>query len=489
MMGIKFNIKMSALRPYGAPSNKTSTPADITNQLESDRGRIIQSASVRRLQQKTQVFPLERNAAVRSRLTHSLEVQQNGRYIVKTLFKKLQGREKELGLNGLAGAVESLVEMACLMHDIGNPPFGHFGEAAINGWFNSKQFKKFKAWKTVKGESLRKLLIKDLQNFEGNAQAVRLTYSLQQMNLTHAQTAAILKYTRGAWEKREDKDPLSQLKKKPGFYWSEREAVAKMCDALEVQLGHRHPFTYIMEAADDMAYCLADIEDAVEKGILNLSQLSGLIVKTFHALGGDVDASNITSFNHSEKSLKRVVNEAIQASKTDVIDGNHQFFIKLRINLIHHLVNHAANRFIDNIETIYRGDFNQALLEDDSVAMQIVQTFKGIGYNHVFNHKEVQTLELQGHQIITGLLDIYAKVLKLSGAKMSDLLSGNSDCLYEQLLFNRIDPKIRKAYQKAVKEQGGELEFYYRCRMIQDHISAMTDHSAHDEYKTLMVAD
>ncbi len=191
----------------------------------------------------------------------------------------------------------------------------------------------------------------------------------------------------------------------------------------------------------------------------------------------------------SNKSVKAIVDEAVTASEKDVIDGNHQYFIKLRINLIHHLVNHAAERFIGNMEAVYNGAFNQALLEDDSVARSIVQTFKRIGYRHVFNHKEVQTLELQGHQIITGLLDIYAKVLKLKSTEMADLLAGKSKKLYEQLLFNRIDPKIIKAYQKAVNTEKDELEFYYRCRMIQDHISAMTDHSAHDEYKTLMVAD
>lgn len=487
-MTIDFTQKMSALRPYGIASSKVSTADDIATQLESDRGRIIQSASVRRLQQKTQVFPLERNAAVRSRLTHSLEVQQNGRYIVKTLFKKLGDRVNELGLKGLSGAVESLVEMACLMHDIGNPPFGHFGEAAIDSWFE-QNLEGFSAWDGFEDEVLRDTLIKDLQCFEGNAQAIRLTYSLQQMNLTYAQTAAILKYTRGAFEARDDEAPLNQLKKKPGFYWSEREAIGQLQQALDMQPGCRHPFTYIMEAADDMAYCLADIEDAVEKGILKLAFLSELIVDIFNSLDGDVNEHNILSFDGSEKSLQQVVDEAMSASKQDVIDGNHQYFIKLRINLIHHLVNHAADRFIDNVESVYNGDFNQALLEDDSVAMRLVQTFKKIGYNHVFNHSEVQTLELQGYQIITGLLNLYAKVLELPESEMEMLLNGRSKRLYEQLLFNRIDPKVKKAYQKACERETKNLEFYYRCRMIQDHISAMTDHSAYDEYRVLMVAE
>lgn len=488
MSEIDFSKKLSVKRPYGWRSDRAVTADHITNQLESDRGRIIQSASVRRLQQKTQVFPLERNAAVRSRLTHSLEVQQNGRYIVKTLFKKLGDRVDELGLTGLSGAVESLVEMACLMHDIGNPPFGHFGEAAINDWF-AEHLTDFGQWDLIDDPEMKAIWIKDLLSFEGNAQAIRLTYSLQQMNLTHAQTAAILKYTRGAFEERDDAGPLGQLRKKPGYYWSERDAIDQLQQALEMKPGRRHPFTYIMEAADDMAYCLADIEDAVEKGILSLDRLSSLIIETFEALSGDVDAQVVLSYNGRKKSVRQLVAEALGASESDMIDQNHQYFIKLRINLIHHLVDHAAERFVENLEAIYNGCFNQALMEDDSVAMRLVQTFKKIGFRHVFNHKEVQTLELQGHRIITGLLDIYAKVLRLGTDEMPVLIEGRSRCLYEQLLFNRLDPKIIKAYQKGVLNFGDESEFYFRCRMIQDHISAMTDHSAYDEYRVLMVAE
>ncbi len=487
-MKFDFKQKMSVIRPYGKMLGSVMTAEQITNQLESDRGRIIQSASVRRLQQKTQVFPLERNAAVRSRLTHSLEVQQNGRYIVKTLFKKLKGRETELGLTDLAGAVESLVEMACLMHDIGNPPFGHFGEAAINDWFN-KRLDTFDAWSFIQNADLRGTLIRDLKHFEGNAQAIRLTYSLQQMNLTYAQTAVILKYTRGAFEDYKVNSSLSQLQKKPGFYWSERKAVLKLQSVLGMAPGCRHPFTYIMEAADDMAYCLADIEDAVEKGILSLAHLSELIINTFAALGGDVNADLILSYNAQFKSVAGIVAEANAASEADLIDQNHQYFIKLRINLIHHLVDHAAQRFIDHIEGVYHGQFNEALLEDNSTAMLLVKTFKKIGFGHVFNYKEVQTLELQGHRIITGLLDLYAKILALPQDEMPLLIRNNSHCLYEQLLFNRLDPKIIKAYRQAVERHDQQFEFYYRCRMLQDHISAMTDHSAYDEYRVLTVAE
>lgn len=140
MAEINFKQKLSYQRSYNSQKNITLIPDDedlINRQFESDRGRIINSAAIRRLQQKTQVFPLEQNAAVRSRLTHSLEVQQVGRYISKTVFAELRKRGliEHYGLTDRIDAFESLVEMACLMHDIGNPPFGHFGEAAIQSWF------------------------------------------------------------------------------------------------------------------------------------------------------------------------------------------------------------------------------------------------------------------------------------------------------------------------------------------------------------------
>ncbi|MCF1439742.1 MAG: HD domain-containing protein, partial [Shewanella sp.] len=122
---INFRLKMTANRPWG--ETRQLDGRALQRQFESDRGRIINSAAIRRLQQKTQVFPLERNAAVRSRLTHSLEVQQTGRFIVQTIFESLtEPQLQQWGLIGLEQAMQTLVEMGCLMHDMGNPPFGHF---------------------------------------------------------------------------------------------------------------------------------------------------------------------------------------------------------------------------------------------------------------------------------------------------------------------------------------------------------------------------
>eukprot|EP00487_Bulimina_marginata_P010178 TRINITY_DN498_c0_g1_i3.p1 TRINITY_DN498_c0_g1~~TRINITY_DN498_c0_g1_i3.p1 ORF type:complete len:201 (-),score=13.83 TRINITY_DN498_c0_g1_i3:46-648(-) len=184
------------------PARALRSTANLSMALESDRGRIINSAAIRRLQQKTQVFPLERNAAVRSRLTHSLEVQQVGRFIVQRIFHFLsQERIADYGLTDLARPLESLVEMACLMHDIGNPPFGHFGEAAINKWFEMHLASVTPERCQTPHTGINvifKHLSEDIKSFEGNAQGIRIVHSLLGLNLTYCQTAGILKYTRPA---------------------------------------------------------------------------------------------------------------------------------------------------------------------------------------------------------------------------------------------------------------------------------------------------
>ena len=502
---VDFTRKINATRPY--KSSRKSAQQDLSTdveylqrQLESDRGRIITSAATRRLQQKTQVFPLERNAAVRSRLTHSLEVQQNGRYIVKTLFKKLKSSGMDFGLLSLEDAIESLIEMACLMHDIGNPPFGHFGEGAIIDWYKKHTrsiFEQAIGSDSALDHALKEDMICDLHSFEGNAQAVRLTYSLQRMNLTFVQSACILKYTRPAWEPKPARDTAdAYLKKKPGFYLSEREFIADMQEALNMQPGSRHPLTYIMEAADDIAYCLADIEDAVDKDILSIEQLKGLLESTFNSIDSTPQARSFKDIWQQERSFQEIVDYAYERSAKESINKAHEFFVWLRVGLIHNLVKHAADRFIDNIEEVYAGTFNSALLEDESPAHSVVETFKQIGFNHVFNHSEVQTLEIQGYQIITGLLDYYRCLLEMPYADFESILPPNHKTrfLLESRLLNRVGNKYIKAYQEAVAEKTETephnlqlWELYYRHRLLQDHISGMNDQFAHDEYRLLRV--
>ncbi|MBD1583744.1 dGTPase [Pseudoalteromonas sp. S16_S37] len=492
---MNFNTKINLLRPH----NPMQT---LQGSLESDRGRIINNAALRRLQQKTQVFPLERNAAVRSRLTHSLEVQQNGRFIAQSITKELQRRQLAPELHSeLSAALETLVEMACLMHDIGNPAFGHFGEAAINDWF-----KRYLSQHTTYSNNLAQLyqqeqpnlnsienkLLFDVCHFEGNAQAIRIVHTLCGLNLTYCQTASILKYTRCGTDPKPNKtQPLSYLQKKVGYYFSEQTFVHTLCDKLQITPGHRHPVSYIMEAADDISYCLADIEDAVEKGLISVEKLMVVLNQEYQ--------SQLKALPECQQPYADFIAQkcqyAFDKATANAANFNNEFFIWLRVSLTHPLVKHATQRFVDNLETVYHGSFNQALLEDNSYQFAITQALKNVAFNYVFNHKEVEQLELQGYKITSGILSEYQRLLDLNAKQFATVINKSKDYPVEVRLLNRISDKFVAVYQQTVKalseeqQQNPIFEFYYRCRLLQDFVSGMTDQFAYDTYRALMVTD
>lgn len=490
-MSINFNNKIRSDRPAQTKAGALGFAA------ESDRGRIMNSAAVRRLQQKTQVFPLERNAAVRSRLTHSLEVQQTGRFIVQSIFRKLSETQlTQYQLAGLERPVESMVEMACLLHDVGNPPFGHSGESAINKWFTEflpQLTAQLDLAENSAAQSLWQQLATELQQFEGNAQAIRLVHSLQQLNLTYTQIACILKYTRPATEPKPDKhDPLGYLKKKPGYYFAEKSFIEQLQQTLQMQPYCRHPLSYIMEAADDISYCLADIEDAVEKGIVDLSQLVTLLKATFASK--EPENRRLRGLK-DELTFADIIDRAFSKVNQDntLINKDSEFFVRLRVGIIHPLVQHATRQFIEHIDAIYHGTFNRALLEDNSQYHAITKTLKEVAVKHVFSHREVELLELQGYRIIAGLLDVYKPLLLLSDTAFRQLLNEQTRAFpMESRLLHKLSKKHLAAYQLATDslpqdESAVVLERYYRCRLLQDYISGMTDYFAADEYQALVL--
>ncbi|NUF48578.1 dGTPase [Gilliamella sp. ESL0250] len=492
---INFNQKINYQRYASKKSEALSDEYSIVRCFESDRGRIINSAAIRRLQQKTQVFPLERNSVVRTRLTHSMEVQQVGRYIVKEIINRLgkAGKLKKYGLDNCIMAIESLVEMACLMHDIGNPPFGHFGEAAINKWFTQRLgLGKSTIYPVLeinnndddKIKELKTKIRQDLSNFEGNAQAIRLVHTILRLNLTYSQIASILKYSRPAYWSKQVPIEFSYLMKKPGYYLSEEPFIEELSKQLDIKPFHRYPLTYIMEAADDISYCIADLEDAVEKRILTVKQLYIQLAEAW----GPIKKGDLfdTVVKYPYENLKQSGYDAI---------GIDQFFMYLRVNSIGKLVPHAAERFIENIEAIYHGAFNHALLEDYGAEYKLLNIFKTVGFEHIFNHESVENIELQGYRIISGLLDIYSPLLDMPTEDFLKLVEDqhHKDYLIETRLYHKLSSKHCVAYEQAINKLHPNktgfacMEFYYRCRLLQDYISGMTDHFAYDEYRKLMV--
>lgn len=457
----------------------------IDASIESDRGRILSAPAFRRLQKRTQVFALELNASIRTRLTHSLEVGQTARFISKTILSKL----KEEGLDTyrldeLENAFVSTAEMTSLLHDIGNPPFGHFAEQTINKWMKNNALPMLNNFEsgTKEIKVLQEALAKDICSYDGNAQAIRVITKLQRLNLSYTQILSVLKYTRGAFEDKVKDAPLDYLRKKPGFYYSEKDFIGKIQETLEVEPGHRFPITYIMEAADDISYLTADLEDSVEKGILSLDDVYNLIKRECE--------------KEDEHYLLEVIEGRYQQAKEN--EEPYQFsmfFTLVRAKLVTSLVYHVADIYLNNHEAIFNGTFNSALLEYDKECKyyKAVKILQNISVKYIYQNKDVQELELQGYAIVNGLLDIYKPLLELSSDDLSALLKDEKiDCFLSMRLIKRVSSKQISAYRNDVKQLDKKetqryavLEWYYRVRLITDYISGMTDDFALKEYQTL----
>jgi len=457
----------------------------IDASIESDRGRILSAPAFRRLQKRTQVFALELNASIRTRLTHSLEVGQTARFIAKTILSKLkeEGLDK-YKLDELENAFVSTAEMTSLLHDIGNPPFGHFAEQTINKWMKNNALPILNNFKssTEEIQILKEALEKDICNYDGNAQAIRVITKLQRLNLSYTQILSVLKYTRGAFEDKIKDGPLNYLRKKPGFYYSEKDFIGKIQETLEVQPGHRFPITYIMEAADDISYLTADLEDSVEKGILSLDDVYNLIK-------GECEKED-------EHYLLEVIEDRYkQAKEKEEPYQFSMFFTLVRAKLVTSLVYHVVDIYLNNHEAIFKGSFNSALLEydEESKYYKAVNILQNISVKYIYQNKDVQELELQGYTIVNGLLDIYKPLLELGSGDFSALLKDEKiDCFLSMRLIKRVSSKQISAYRNDVKQLDAEdteryeiLEWYYRVRLLTDYISGMTDDFSLNEYQTL----
>lgn len=460
---------------------------DFNEEMESDRGRALTSAALRRLQQKTQVFPLEKNAAVRSRLTHSLEVQQVGRYISKLVLSVLP--LSDCGLNDKIDGFISAVEISCLLHDIGNPPFGHFGEMAINIWSKEKVSPIFNAlYNNV--EDCQKV-IQDIINFEGNAQGIRILHSLHSLNLTYTQLACLIKYTRPAYQPKPVVDSTHKYRwKKPGFFLSEEELINNIQNELSITAGCRFPLTYIMEAADDISYCIADLDDAVDKGIVSIEKLHSEITKIWDDL--KVKISDVVQRNY----LNEIITKAYDAYQSTSTNKNHAYILTLRTILVNDLARYAAERFVSNHQSIFDGHFDESLLDGNDKYHFATEALRSVAINNVFNSKEVEKLELKGYSVISGLLDLYTPLIKLSFEDIKSLTQNNhlKSRPIETRLFHNLSEKYRTTYSLSTKEifetteatsHQKLYEHYYRVRLIIDYISGMTDHFALKEYQDL----
>lgn len=431
-------------RRIGANSRSRQERNKARSEFERDYDRLVFSPAFRRLQNKTQVFPLPGNIFVHNRLTHSLEVSCVGRSLGNIVGGVLQGRHRqELVDIDMRTALSSIVSAACLAHDMGNPPFGHSGERAISAYFREGAGQ---VWQEhVEAEGGR---WSDFLHFEGNANALRLlTHQFVGRRaggfaLTYSTVASIIKYPYSSI--------LAHSKSKFGFFQTEEDTMVDLAQELgliqrstDKNALHyaRYPLVYLVEAADDICYQVMDIEDAYKLSILSYDEARSIL----SAFIPHVELSNVES-------------------TLSMIGDSNERIGYLRSRAINALVEEAAQIFLDNEVSILQGSYNKTLITDlSSASFAAYKASSDLAYDRIYRSKMVLDMELAGHQIFTALLD-----------KLLHALS-HPEHLYSDVLLRRVSSQY----------DINRSSTYGRIQCALDYISGMTDLYALDLYRRI----
>lgn len=380
-------------------------------ELERDYDRLLFSTPARRLADKTQVFPLDPHDSVRTRLTHSHEVANLARGVGTALAYR---HSNDLGLAAVENctrAVPSLLAAIGLSHDLGNPPFGHQGEKAIQDWIrkNSRASGAQNASFNIfdDGSDLTEAQKLDFLKFEGNAQALRLLTRLQivsdefGLNMSYAFLAALLKYPVPS----DKADKSTQSRKKFNFFQSEADVVADVWAHTGLSEGKRHPLTFVMEACDDIAYSVLDLEDAAKKGLISFNDL----IAWLSHVGGPSSKSpdKLIGIVCRQAADREVTHRKFDLSGAELDDISMQM---LRVDTIGLMVNSITKAFVSNAPDILAGRFDQELLKV-SEANALWSALKDFARKHVYSHRSVLEVELRGHRTIHALMDAFWKAI------------------------------------------------------------------------------
>ncbi len=444
-------------------------PDDIRSEFAKDYHRIISSASFRRLQDKTQVFPLDRGDFVRTRLTHSLEVSSFAGSIGDTALARLSETHPEITPQVRADCAE-ILRCAGLIHDIGNPPFGHFGEFAIREWFTDNLPRL-----SCRGKSAAELLTPqqraDLEHFEGNAQALRVLTKLHfmvdsnGMNLTYALLNTIIKYpvpSTGINKKSGD-----IRTKKMGYFAAEQQLFENITSSTGAK-DCRYPLTWLLEAADDIAYKTADIEDAQRKGLLSYSTL-------LSELGSLADKCRTREESETlQKTLELLphyLRNARQRGMPSVEENAVQNFL-VRVQSM--MIYAAADSFVKNYDLIMRGELRTELLADSPVRV-LSDALSDIACRYAFNSKEILRIELSVSEMMNCLLE------RLSGAALR--FETPQEKMTDSKLINVISENYVKICRSGWSSPGEEM--YSRLMLVTDYVCGMTDGFARQLFREL----
>ena len=437
--------------------NRTAFSDAVRTSFVRDYDRLIFSSAFRRLQNKTQVFPLPGPGVfVHNRLTHSLEVASVGRSLGKAVGDALAQKypqENDYFREFYKYELPSVIAAGCLAHDIGNPPFGHSGEEAIRTFFRDLSG----AEKTQFSELLSENQQRDFLFFEGNANAFRtLTHSFNEKSaggfrLTYATLASIVKYP---------SDSLSGFNKqqlvtkKSGFFDSEIETYKHIAKELGIprldaskNIFARHPFVYLVEAADDICYRIIDFEDAHRLNIISIDTIKELFLQFFN---------NETGYDARER-VEQIFND---------INDHNQRVQFLRAKLINLLINRVTNVFMEKEEELLQGTLEKSLIDYlPESELQLIKTIDEFSIEHIYNHRSVVEIEIAGYNVIGGLLkEFFAAVINPKSAKSKKLLQ----LISQQFVIT-----------------GERDRLYNDIQSVVDFIAGMTDLFAVDVYRKI----
>ncbi|MCZ6520431.1 MAG: dNTP triphosphohydrolase [Bacteroidetes bacterium] len=438
---------LSYQRP-GAKTTKDISPDQLRSEFEKDFDRIIFSHPFRKLQDKTQVIPLPKQDFVHTRLTHSLEVSSVGRSLGKKVGEVILQRHPKLAGHHLSqfdfGAI---VAAACLAHDLGNPPFGHSGEAAISDFFVNHPGGLFFKDKVGPAQWA------DLSNFEGNAQGFRILNHahFQGLKLTYATLATFTKYPRESLLA--NIDPNRKSQKKYGFFQTEKEKFTGVADNVGlIRLGKekelkwcRHPLTFLVEAADDICYHIIDLEDGCRLGWVDFATAKELL-------------AGIIGSRYDPSKLKKIASE------------NEKIGV-LRAIAIDQLIRQSAQVFLDSESSILDGSFDSALIESIPARQSLYQIIK-LSIRNIYRSKTVIETEAIGFQVLNGLLE--------------EITSSLYYYIFERAKCTKKQENLARSLPLEIQDKlNDERGIYGILRNGLDFVSGMTDSNCLQQYRRI----
>lgn len=444
---------------------------DLRTEYEKDYHRIIGSASFRRLQDKTQVFPLDKSDFIRTRLTHSLEVSSFGKSLGQNISQKILKEIQDPDFKPeYQGYICDILQCAGLLHDIGNPPFGHFGETVIREWFQAHM-----GSLQLAGRPLTELLTEQMQadfyQFEGNTQALRLVTKLHYlvdehgMNLTQALLGTIIKYPVSSLEI--DKKSGDIRTKKMGYYYAERDLFDRVQQTLGTN-GHRHPLAFALEAADDIAYKTADVEDAFKKGCITYQQF----LEELRAYGQREDAGQ------DYEKLLEALESRYQKGQERKVANPEAYAIQNWIVMVQgKLLACATEQFTQHYTEIMTGTYRQELLSEGDGA-KLADALGDIAYRYAFITEPIYKLEIAAETIMDFLLERF-----VDAAIVYD--SGEPLTAVQTKLMALISDNYKAIYRYYSQDKSPEEKLYLRLLLVTDFICGMTDSYAKRLYQEL----